>query len=150
VGALVAGPPTRASAQASTKDSVVAAVNQFFHTMTSRDSIGAAAVVRADGVMHSIRYQGDSTIIRASTNASYLAGVAQRAGLVERLWNPTVLIHKDLATVWAPYDFVRGGTFSHCGVDVFLLAREAGRWRLLSAAYTVEPTGCPPAPPRDR
>lgn len=96
--------------------------------------------------MHSIREEGDSVVIRRSTNESYLAQVGQRQGLVERMWNPTVMIHKDLATVWAPYDFHRDGTFSHCGVDVFLLARDKGRWKILSAAYTVEPKGCAASP----
>jgi Domain of unknown function (DUF4440) len=128
------------------RDSVVAAVETFFRTMTARDSAGAAAVMRPDGVFHSIRYGADSVVIRTSPHTGYLATVARREGLVERMWNPTVLIQKDLATVWAPYDFHIAGKFSHCGVDSFLLVREKGRWRVLSGAYTVEPTGCAPSP----
>lgn len=128
------------------RDSVLAAVTSFFTTMTARDSAGAAAVMHADGVAHSIRYSTDGTTIRTRGNAGYLAGVARSEGLLERMWEPTVLIHKDLATVWTPYDFHIAGEFSHCGVDAFLLAREKGTWRVLSIAYTVEPTGCAPSP----
>jgi hypothetical protein len=140
--ALVAG-PLRAQAA---RDSVLAAVQTFFNTMSTRDSAGAAAVMRADGIAHSVRYGPDSVTIRASPNSGYLASVGRREGLLERMWDATVLIHRDLATVWTPYDFHIGGRFSHCGVDSFLLAREKGRWRVLSAAYTVEPTGCAPSP----
>lgn len=145
LGCLIALVAVPVRAQAA-RDSVLAAVNAFFTTMTARDSAGAAAVMRADGVTHSIRYSGDSTTIRTRANAGYLASVARSEGLLERMWEPTVLIHKDLATVWTPYDFHIGGRFSHCGVDAFLLVREKGTWRLLSAAYTVEPTGCAASP----
>ncbi len=142
---LLAASPTAALAQTA-RDSVLAAVEKFFTTMTARDSAGAAAVMRSDGVAHSIRYGPDSVTIRTSPNAGYLATVARRGGLLERMWNPTVMIHRDLATVWTPYDFHIDGKFSHCGVDSFQLVREKGRWRVLSVAYTVEPTGCAPSP----
>jgi hypothetical protein len=128
------------------RDSVIAAVETFFTTMTARDSAGAAAVMRADGLAHALRYGPDSVVIRTSPNSGYLATVNRRGGLLERMWNPTVLIHRDLATVWTPYDFHIDGKFSHCGVDSFLLMREKGRWRVFTVAYTVETTGCAPSP----
>jgi hypothetical protein len=138
--------PSTASAQ-SARDSVLAVVDEFFRTMTARDSAGFAGVLRADGLTFSIVPAGDSVVIRRRTNDTDLAGLARGTEKwLERMWEPTVLVHNQLATVWTPYDFYRDGKFSHCGVDVFTLLRENGRWRIALTAYTVERTGCPPSP----
>lgn len=138
--------PATATAQ-SPRDSVIATVNEFFRAMTARDSAGSAAVMHPDGVMFSSRQMGDSATLRRSTFASYLGSIATMKGdLLERMWEPTALIHKQLATVWTAYDFHTDKKFSHCGVDVFNLMRHQGRWTIVSVAYTVEPTGCAESP----
>lgn len=140
------GLPATAPAQTA-RDSVVAVVNEFFRTMAARDSTGSAAVMHPDGVTFSSRPSGDSVVLRSRSNASYLASVSsQKSDLLERMWDPTVLIHKQLAMVWTPYDFYIDRTFSHCGVDVFTLMRHQGRWKIVTAGYTVEPTGCAESP----
>jgi hypothetical protein len=138
--------PTAVSAQAA-RDSVVAAITEFFRAMSAKDSAASAAVLHPDGVMFSSRPLGDSVTLRRATSASYLATIGStKQALLERMWNPTVLVHKQLATVWTPYDFHTDGKFSHCGVDVFNLVRHQGRWKIVSIAYTVEPTGCADSP----
>jgi hypothetical protein len=62
------------------------------------------------------------------------------------MWDARVKIHGPIAVVWTPYDFYRGGRFSHCGVDAFTLVRVAGGWRIATGTYTVEPAGCPASP----
>ena len=68
------------------------------------------------------------------------------ADWLERLWNPTVLVHGSMAVVWAEYDFHRDGAFSHCGVDAFSLFKTADGWKIAGTTYTVEPTGCEESP----
>jgi len=60
---------------------------------------------------------------------------------LERGWNPTVLIEGRIAMVWIPYDFHRNGTFSHNGIDVFVLMKLDDGWKIVSAAWTAEPGG---------
>ena len=55
--------------------------------------------------------------------------------------------HGSMAVVWAPYDFYRGGNFSHCGVDNFELVKIDGKWRISGVLFTVEKEGCPTSPP---
>ena len=85
---------------------------------------------------------------RISDVESFLASVGNPdADFLERMWDPVVHVDGRLATVWTPYDFYRGGAFSHCGIDVFNLVRDgAGDWRVLSITYTVHPEGCAPSP----
>ncbi len=84
---------------------------------------------------------------RVTQVEQFLASVGgPEAPLLERMWSPTVHVDGRLATVWTPYDFYRGGEFSHCGTDVFTLGYEKGTWRVLGIAYTVQREGCPESP----
>lgn len=139
--------PLIAQAPKTVNDSVVAAVNEFFRTMTANDSAGAAKTVNGEGTMFSFQPRGDSTFLSRSTLGSFPVMLAtNKRSLVERMWNPTVLVHGKIATVWAEYDFHINGEFSHCGVDAFTLAREPMGWRIVNVTYTVERTGCKPSP----
>lgn len=137
---------TRVESQ-SPRDSVVAAVNEFFHAMTARDTAALGRVLYADGILYAARVQGDSAAVRRGT----FEGFAQQiAGLketyVERMWEPTVLVHGPLAIVWAAYDFHRDKVFSHCGIDAFTLLRSPTGWKIATVSYTTEATGCKPSP----
>ena len=144
---LLAALPTPASAQAAAKDSVIATVNEFFRAMTARDSAAARRVMTSDGIFYAVRARGDSTVINRSTNDSFAQTIATtRDTYLERMWNPTVMVHGPIAVVWTPYDFHRSGQFSHCGIDAFSLVRSAAGWKIATITYTVEPTGCAPSP----
>ena len=137
---------TRAESQ-TPRDSVVAAVNEFFRAMTARDTAALARVQFADGIQYAARTKGDSVAIRRGTSegfAQQLAGMGDT--YVERMWEPTVLVHGPLAVVWAPYDFHRNRTFSHCGIDAFTLLRSPTGWKIATVSYTTEATGCKPSP----
>lgn len=66
--------------------------------------------------------------------------------LLERMWNPTVSLHGNLAVVQTPYDFFIDGKFSHCGVDVFTLLRTPVGWRVAALAWTTQASPCAPSP----
>ena len=137
----------RSSSAQSAKDSVVATVNEFFRAMTARDSAAARRVMTADGIFYAVRARGDSTVINRSTNESFAVTIATtRDTYLERMWEPTVLVHGPIAVVWTPYDFHRSGQFSHCGIDAFSLVRSGTGWKIATITYTVEPTGCTPSP----
>jgi hypothetical protein len=65
---------------------------------------------------------------------------------LERMWDPEVRIQGAIAAVWTRYDFHRDGKFSHCGTDAFNLVKTAEGWKIASAMWTVERTGCVPSP----
>lgn len=138
--------PGQAGAQTA-RDSILATVQEFFRTMSARDSAGAAATLMPQGHFFSVAVRGDSAIIRHRPHAGYLATLPSgREALQERMWEPTVMIHGPIAVVWTPYDFYVNGEFSHCGVDAFTLLRTPTGWKIADGAYTTERTGCPPSP----
>lgn len=139
--------PTRVAAQQTAKDSVLAVVNEFFRAMTARDTAAFAHTQMSDGIMFAVVMRADSTVMRRQTiEASVRQIGATRDTYLERIWDPTVHIHGPIAVVWTPYDLHRNGQFSHCGVDAFTLVRGSAGWKIATATYTVEPTGCAPSP----
>ena len=143
---LVTASPTRVAAQTA-KDSVIAVVNEFFRAMTARDTAAFSRTQMPDGIAYAVRDRGDSVVIRRQTVE---AGVRQIGSTndtyVERMWQPTVLVHGAIAVLWTPYDIHRNDQFGHCGVDAFTLIRGPAGWRIATVTYTVEPTGCAPSP----
>ena len=135
------------AAAQTTRDSVVATVNEFFRAMTARDTAATRRVQLADGISYAVRQRGDSLVVSRGTNEGYVQQLAaMRDTYVERMWEPTVLVHGPIAVVWAPYDIHRNRQFVHCGVDAFTLIRTSAGWRIATVTYTAEPTGCAPSP----
>ena len=129
------------------RDSVVATVNEFFRAMTAHDSATLHRVQMADGVLYSARVRGDTVSIARGTADAFAQQMAtMKDTYIERMWEPTVLLHGPLAVVWAPYDIHRNREFVHCGVDTFTLMRSPTGWKIATVAYTAEPTGCAPSP----
>ena len=129
------------------KTAVLAAVQKFFDTMSSRDAEGARQVLMPEGRMFSVREQNGQQVVRASVVEDYLKNLPNgKQQNRERMWNPEVRIHGAIASVWTPYDFWVDGKFSHCGIDIFDLVKTAEGWKISGATYTVERTGCAPSP----
>jgi hypothetical protein len=138
---------SRAAAAQSPRDSVVAAVNEFFRAMTARDTVALRRVQLADGVLYAARVRGDTVTIARSTAETFAQQIGgMRDTYIERMWEPTVLLRGPLAVVWAPYDIHRNREFMHCGVDTFTLLRSPTGWKIATISYTAEPNGCAPNP----
>ena len=127
---------------------ILATAETFFSSMTARDVDAARSVLEPRGRFFSVRIAPDGTrSVRTFTNQEYLDGLTGGTTVqLERMWDPQVRVHGDIATVWAPYDFHQDGAFSHCGVDAFDLIRTPDGWRITGGVYTVEADGCPPSP----
>jgi hypothetical protein len=135
-------------AAAGEEAAVIASVQRFFDTMAACDATGMRRVVEPEGRLVRLRYgPGGESVVSTSTFGEFLERLAScQERLLERMWDPQVRVHQGLATLWAPYDFWRGGTFSHCGVDAFDLVMTPSGWRIAAGAYTVETQGCAPSP----
>lgn len=142
---LLAGAP--AAAQSADHDAAYQVVQRLFDAMRARDTTAMRAAFVPNASMQSL---GD-TAVKFDAVDEWITGVARaRPGLVldERLANPVVHIDGRLASIWVDYWFFAGDRFSHCGVDAFLLTKQAGAWRVFSVVDTRRTEGCAPAPPR--
>ena len=82
-----------------------------------------------------------STLMFSEFMAS-LAGIPANNEFEEKLSEYRVEENDMIATVTTPYYFYYNGTFSHCGVNSFQLAKYDGKWKLVYLADTRMKEGC--------
>ena len=120
-------------------------VDEVYAAINSNDVEAFKRLEVPEGMTFRLRYQADGTMkLVPKSNLQDLADTAtEKRRFTEKYWDPTVLIHRDMAVFWAPYSFDIDGKRSHCGVDVFDFIRVNGQWKLANSMWTVEPDGCP-------
>jgi len=140
------------AATASEEAEVVATVQRLFDALERGDEALLRSVMDPSVVMHYTEIRDGET----SRGSSTVDGLAQRiasseAPLVERMWDPGVVVDGPLATLWTPYDFYVGSDFSHCGVDTATLMRSDQGWMIVGLSWTrLQPPACdlhPDGPP---
>lgn len=125
------------------RDQVLQSVQGFFDALGANDG-DALKRLFVPGAQLTIAPRGGqpATAVRQRTIEQQIESAKTNQDVfLERGWNPTVLIEGRIAMVWMPYDFHRNGTFSHNGIDVFVLMKLEDGWRIVSAAWTAEPGG---------
>lgn len=145
----IAGPP--ASGQQVPPSAETAAVldvvDSFMRAIATND-VAALAALRLDGALNIVEAPdgaGGTRVTRRPFDASrYRTG-----NFLERYWDPIVHVRGSLAVVWAPYEFLRDGKTTHCGIDSFEMVRQDGRWRIGNIMWTVEPDACSRLRPSD-
>ncbi|MDX2193922.1 MAG: histidine phosphatase family protein [Gemmatimonadales bacterium] len=140
-------PAARPAALPDEGPAILAAIDSLFLGMARRD-VALSRRLLLPGAQFVATAAGDSTRPpRVQGDTAFLRSLASdTTALLERIWAPELRVTGPLATVWAPYDFHRGGAFSHCGTDAFQLLRTPDGWRVGTIAYTVQRSGCAPSP----
>lgn len=132
------------AADAAEEKAVVATVQKLFDAMANHDTEAAKAILLPEGRTVAIRADGT---VNGGSQEQFAARLATiKDTILERMWNPKVLIDGRLAHVWAEYDFWRNGTFGHCGIDSVSLAKGKDGWKISGISYTMRTTGCAPSP----
>lgn len=135
----------RVADSAADSTAAMAAANALMTAIGNKDEAMLKAIILPQAVLLSQRLAADGSINTSVRNRDeWLAGLMSAKGtLSEKMTDPRLMIHHDLAHVWAPYTFDIDGKRSHCGIDSLGLARIDGQWRVTSLAWTAEPQGCP-------
>lgn len=150
---------------------LVLAVHAAPTAAQTTDAEGRAAIAVADSVLAALSSGDNATLARLTLDSAVVGGVGVRDGVervslrtwglyinrtgpstfTERGFDATARVQDRVAQVWMPYDLYLGDKWSHCGVDVFLLMKREGRWRVAALTYTIEqPPACrkhPSGPP---
>jgi hypothetical protein len=143
-----------------------------FAEAQSTTADGKAAIAVADSVLAALSNGDNAALARFTLDSAVVGGAGLRDGVervslrtwglyinrkgastfIERGFDATVRVQDLVAQVWMPYDLYLGDKWSHCGVDVFTLMKNAGRWRVAALVYTIEqPPACrkhPAGPPK--
>jgi hypothetical protein len=127
------------------EDSVKATIKQLFTAMLEADATKLVDCFTDSAILQTIDKNKEGVV--SVKNAS-VAAFAKSIGSIpknmadERIVFDIVKVDADLATVWTPYQFYRGTTFSHCGVNSFQLVRINGKWKIQYLIDTRRRTGC--------
>jgi hypothetical protein len=128
---------TSLAAQAQTAPSETAEVqktiNNFFEGMRRSDSTMIRRTLAPAVVFHSIGGKpGQTPTLQIENINGFLKAVGTPHANVydERITFDKVLIDANLASVWTPYEFYVGDTFSHCGYNSFQLVKLADGWKI--------------------
>jgi hypothetical protein len=137
--------------QADEREAVMAPIRQLFDGMRQHDSVAVQSAFAPEGRLLSVDARSGSVVLRVIRPEQFAGAVgrAQGAAWDEPIYDHEIRIDGDLAMVWARYDFLLGTTWSHCGVDAFMLAKLADGWKITQIADTRQQTGCTtPAAPK--
>lgn len=152
--ALLGSAPTRAGAQDAERTAVLATVQKVFDAMRTRDTALLRQAFDTSARLAGVSGRGGGPpSVQLTSPSRFGAAIASApAGAVwnERIYDPEIRIDGDLAQVWAYYTFHRGNTFSHCGVDAFMLLKVGGEWKITQLADSRRTTGCTHTEPLSR
>ncbi len=124
----------------------VAVIEQLFDAMRASDSASVRGLF-ADGVTQFgssfTSREGEPAIeITSLEEFIEIVGGAEVGTLDEQIFVRNVIVDDNLVTVVTPYTFHFDGNFSHCGVDVFLVAQTGNEWKIVGLADTRRRAGC--------
>lgn len=143
VAALLAH-PLHAAAQTSDRDAVLATVQKVFDAMRTRDTALFTQAFDTSARLVGVSNRG-TPAITLTTPAQFAAAVLRAPAANvwhERMYDPEVKIDLPVAQVWAYYTFHLNDTFSHCGIDAFMLVKVGGNWKITQIADSRRTEGC--------
>ena len=115
--------------------------------MQSTQQITNEEIVDLQASFYSVRKDSSGIHWQQSTGEIFIDRLSSsKESWLERMWNPTVLFHKQIAVVWTPYDFYRNEQYSHCGIDAFNLLKTDDGWKIAGISYTIEFDGAIKSP----
>ena len=141
---VAAGLP--AKAQDAERAAVLGTVQKVFDAMRTRDTALLRQAFDTSARLAGVSARNGPPTVHLTTPAAFGAAiVSAKAGDVwnERIWDPEIRIDGDLAQVWAYYTFHLNATFSHCGVDAFMLLKVGTEWKITQLADSRRKTPCP-------
>ena len=122
---------------------VTSVVDSFFKVLENQDIDLAKKILLTGGSNFSIRETGNRKTLKHTVFTEVINSLGKsKKKYREIIFSPKVLIHKDIAIVWAKYKFYIDGKFSHCGVDSFSLIKTENNWKIAGIIYTVEKSEC--------
>ncbi len=150
---VLPGVSTAASAAFTAENAaVLKVVQEFFDALRAKDGARLRAICQPGAQVTSGRPSPAGYAVRqrsVETDATRFA--ESKDTYLERMWSPLVHLEGRIAVVWTRYDFHLNEKISHNGTDCFTLLKTDEGWKIVCAAYSVEPgaqTENPAGPPR--
>jgi hypothetical protein len=127
------------------EEEVLRVVSALFDAMRAADSAAVRKLFHPElGMMASSASRGGVAGVVFGNMERFMdaVGGAEPGAFDERIGAPDMRIDDNLATVVTPYAFYHNGNLSHCGVNVFQIARVGDEWKIVGLADTRRRQGC--------
>jgi len=118
---------------------------RLFDGMREGDGEKVKSVFTENALMQSVSMTEDGeTNLRTGSLDDFVKAVGTERDDIwdEKIGSLTVHIDLPMASVWVPYKFYRGDTFSHCGVNSFQMIKKRGEWRIFYIVDTRRNGNC--------
>jgi hypothetical protein len=134
-------------AQQTSTDSIKQTINTMMDAMRKGDTTLLRSVLEKDMKVLSASSDWMQKITFSTKSAD--AFVTQIGSPHKEIYDEEIIfgdikIDGSLASVWTPYKFYFGTTFSHCGVNFFQLAKTDSGWKIIHIAFTSRKNNCIP------
>ncbi len=132
-------------AQSAEQEAVKKVINNLFTAMRTSDTVLLKSVFAPEMILQSVMNKRDGSVGLVTEKAAAFiksVGTPHKEVYDERIVITDVKIDGLMASVWAPYKFYVGSTFSHCGVDVFQLMKTAEGWKIIYIVDTRRKDNC--------
>jgi hypothetical protein len=141
---LATATPHAAAQTRADTTAVLATVNSVFKAMHDRDTVLLKSVFDTSARLVGLSRRGTPSVSLTTPSRFGAALVGAKAGDVwnEKMVNPEVRIDGTIAQVWGYYTFHLNDTFSHCGIDAFMLVKVGDTWKITQLADTERKDGC--------
>jgi len=129
---------------AADRAAILATVQKVFDAMRTRDTAMLSQAFDSTARLVGVSSRGTPSVTLTAPS-QFGASIARApAGDVwnERIFEPEVRIDGNVAQVWAYFTFHRNATFSHCGVDAFMLVRVGTTWKITQLSDSHRTQGC--------
>ncbi len=136
---------TAQTGETETRTEVMAVIDGLFDAMRGADSAAARRAFHPELLRLASSGEREGTPAVGFGEVERFVrsiGGAAPGDLDERIGEAEIRVDDNLATVFTPYAFHYKGQLSHCGVNVFLVARTADGWKIVGLADTRRGQGC--------
>lgn len=117
-------------------------VNQFIESLNKQDTLLYKKTLRLEGQVWSINNIEKPRSYSMRFFRDDLKTFDSNEVLEEIPFSYDIKIHDGIAMAWVPYEFRINGKFTHCGIDIFTLAKTNEDWKIINASYTKNLEGC--------
>ena len=143
---IIIGLPLFSQAQSGSEEkAVMAVIEKLFDGYRSGDSTIVSSTFAEGAQMQRVAQQDGKTVLTPPSSVqgwvNYIGGGLEKMH-DEPIWDYSVHIDNGLASVWTKFAFYLDGTFSHCGVDNFLLVETEEGWKIFHVVDTNQKEGC--------
>ena len=133
--------PESATPETSPEEAEILATCQaFFDVLANRDIERGLRLTTEDSAFYNVRVEDGEPVVGHFEIEPWLLGLADDDRKFREYFTgtPRVLVHGNIAVVWAEYVFELNGKRSHSGIDAFNLVRTTEGWKICGGVYDME------------